>query len=100
MRPPALLSHPCARCGELVAGIALGGICAACARAVELRAARWGRAVALGSTLILALYLGVALHGVAPPWRSTGRTIAAAAAVAWCLLTYRIVKRVGLEWLK
>ena len=83
-----------------MAGIALGGLCAACTRTVELRAARWGRGVALGSTLLLALYLSVALRGVAPAWRGTGRTIAAVAAVAWCLLTYRIVKRIGLEWLK
>jgi len=56
--------------------------------------------VALGSTALLAAYLSFALRAVVPAWRGTGRAIAAAAVVAWCLLTYRIVKRIGIEWLK
>jgi len=67
---------------------------------VELRASRLGRWVALGSTALLAAYLGFALRAVAPAWRGTGRAVAAATVVAWCLLTYRIVKRIGIEWLK
>jgi hypothetical protein len=61
------------------------------------RVARWA---ALGSTLLLAVYLAVTLRSIPPAWRATGRTIAAVAAVAWYYLTYRIVKRVALEWLK
>ncbi|PYO61656.1 MAG: hypothetical protein DMD28_08410 [Gemmatimonadetes bacterium] len=100
MGAPFATSHSCARCGAQTAGIAVGGLCPNCTRSVELRASRLGRWVALGSTALLAAYLSFALRAVVPAWRGTGRAIAAAAVVAWCLLTYRIVKRIGIEWLK
>ena len=100
MGAPLATSHSCARCGAQTAGIAVGGLCPNCIRTVELRASRLGRWVALGSTALLAAYLGFALRAVAPAWRGTGRAVAAATVVAWCLLTYRIVKRIGIEWLK
>jgi hypothetical protein len=52
------------------------------------------------TTLLLVGYLMLALRGVPPGSRETGRTVGAVAAVAWYLLTYRIVKRVALEWLR
>jgi len=45
-------------------------------------------------------YLTLMLQSVPAVWLGTGRTTAALALVAWCLLTYKIVKRVALEWLK
>ncbi len=97
---PAASRRPCARCGEPAEGIAGGGLCAACSEVVERRAARLGRWVALASTLLVVGYLGLMLRTVGPAWRATGRAVATAAAVAWCLLTYTIVKRTAREWLK
>jgi hypothetical protein len=57
--------------------------------------ARWS---ALGSTLLVAVYLAVMLRPLPPVWRTTGRTVAALTVVIWYYLTYRIVKRVALEW--
>src|SRR6266550_4443715 len=64
------------------------------------RAARLARWVALGSGLGFAGYLALMLRSVPAAWLGTGRTMGALAVVAWCLLTYKIVKRVALEWLK
>jgi hypothetical protein len=52
------------------------------------------------TTGLLAGYLVVTLRSVAPGWQTTARTVGAAAAVAWYLLSYRIVQRVALEWLR
>jgi hypothetical protein len=38
------------------------------------------------------------LRPLPPVWRTTGRTVAALTVVIWYYLTYRIVKRVALEW--
>lgn len=62
------------------------------------RAARVARWSALGSTLLVAVYLAVMLRPLPPVWRTTGRTVAALTVVIWYYLTYRIVKRVALEW--
>ena len=70
------------------------------AASLERRASRLGRWAALGSTLLLSVYLALTLRSIPPAARATGRTIAAVAAVVWYYLTYRIVKRVALEWLK
>jgi len=40
------------------------------------------------------------LRSVGPAWQATARTVGAVAVVAWYLLTYRIVKRVALEWMR
>ena len=64
------------------------------------RAVRLARWVSLGSGLGFAGYLALMLRAVPAVWLGTGRTTAALALVAWCLLTYKIVKRVALEWLK
>lgn len=61
------------------------------------RAARW---VAFGTTLVVGVYVALRLRSVPPVWRATSRMISALAVVAWYVLTYRIVKRVALEWLK
>ena len=40
------------------------------------------------------------LRSVPPDWQASARTVGAVAVVAWYLLTYRIVQRIALEWLK
>lgn len=97
---PGGSSHPCARCGQPTAGIALGERCANCSRARGRKAARIGRLVAGVTTLLLAGYLMIALRSVAPAWQTTARTVGAAATLAWYLLTYQIVKRMALEWIR
>jgi hypothetical protein len=96
---PGGSSHPCARCGQPTAGIALGERCAKCSKEVARKAARIGRLVAGATTLLLAGYLMITLRTVAPAWQTTARTVGAAATVAWYLLTFRIVKRIALEWI-
>jgi hypothetical protein len=64
----------------------------------EGRASRVARWSALGSTLLVAGYLAMRLRPLPPVWRATGRTIAALTIVIWYYLTYRIVKKVVLEW--
>lgn len=64
----------------------------------ERRAARVARWSALGSTLLVAIYLAVRLGPLPAPWRAPGRTVAALTIIIWYYLTYRIVKRVALEW--
>ncbi|MGH7606718.1 MAG: hypothetical protein ACREME_05210 [Gemmatimonadales bacterium] len=87
-------SHPCARCGEFVPGIAIGGLCAACSRLVRRRAARIGRLVALGTTLPLAGYVAWSL-----PVDRTARLVGAASVLLWYALTFLIAKRVAMEWI-
>ena len=97
---PGGSSHPCARCGTLTAGIAVGGRCSACVQAVTRKASYIGRLVAVVTTLLLAVYLVLTLRSVPPAWQGTARAVGGVAAVTWYLLTYRIVKRIALEWLK
>lgn len=97
---PAASSHPCARCGEWSAGIGIGELCGRCARDLERRASRIGRLTAIVTTLLLVGYLMLTLRTVSAAWHSTARIVAAVAAVAWYLLTNRIVKRIVLEWLR
>lgn len=56
--------------------------------------------MAILTTLLLVGYLMLTLRSVAPGWQSTARTVGAVAVVAWYLLTFRIVKRIALEWLR
>ena len=64
----------------------------------ERRAARLARWSALGSTLVVGIYLAVILRPLPPVWQGSSRTIAALTLVIWYFLTYRIVKRAALEW--
>lgn len=88
-------SHPCAKCGEFVAGIAIGGLCATCTRLLQRRATRIARLVAIGTTLPLAVYVAWSL-----PVERTARLVGAAGILLWYVLTFLIAKRVTLEWLK
>ena len=84
----------------MTAGIGLGELCPRCVQDVTRKASRIGRLAAIVTTLLLAGYLLVTLRSVGPAWQTTARTVGAAAAVAWYLLSYRIVQRIALEWLK
>ena len=97
---PGGSSHPCARCGEDTTGIALGELCGKCTRDVTRKASRIGRLVAIVTTLLVVGYLILNLRAVAPASQTTARTVGAVAAVAWYVLTFRIVQRITLEWLK
>ena len=56
--------------------------------------------MAIVTTALLAGYLMLTLRSVPPGWQASARTVGAVAVVAWYLLTYRIVQRIALEWLK
>lgn len=88
-------SHPCARCGQYVAGIAIGELCADCSRRVRIRASRIARLVAIGTTLPLAGYVAWSL-----PVERTARLVGAGCVLLWYVLTFIIARRVALEWTK
>jgi hypothetical protein len=84
----------------MTAGIAPGDLCARCLQLVTRKASRVGRLVAIATTLVLAGYVTLTLRSVPPASQATARAVGAAAAVAWYVLTFRIVQRMALEWLK
>ncbi|HEV8264174.1 MAG TPA: hypothetical protein VGQ06_04435 [Gemmatimonadales bacterium] len=88
-------SHPCAKCGEFVAGIAIGGLCPSCTRLLQSKAARIGRLAAIATTVPLALYVTWVL-----PADPTARLVTAGSVLLWYVLTFLIAKRVAWEWLK
>jgi len=88
-------SHPCARCGEFVPGIGIGGLCASCTRMIRNKAARIARLVAIGTTLPLAVYVAWSL-----PVDRTARLVGAGSMLLWYALTFLIARRVTWEWLK
>jgi hypothetical protein len=88
-------SHPCAKCGESTAGIAIGGLCANCTRLLNRRATKIARLVAIGTTIPLAVYVALAL-----PVERTARLVGAVSVLLWYVLTFLIAKRVTLEWMK
>lgn len=89
-----LVEHECPRCGREVE-LPFGALCAACVREIERRARRLGRRVALGTTLVLGLYI---------VWRMppdpTARLVGATAVVIWYVVTRLIVVRVAREFLR
>ena len=78
----------------------MGDVCARCVQIVTRRASRIGRLVALVTTLLLAGYVMLTLKSVPTTWQATARVVGAVAVGVWYLLTYRIAKRVALEWLR
>jgi len=56
--------------------------------------------VAIVTTLLLAGYVMLTLRSVPATWQASARIVGAVAVVVWYLLTYRIAKRVALEWLR
>lgn len=80
-------------------GIALGAWCAQCTRRVATRASRLGHVAAAVTTLLLVGYLILRLRTIPLAWRSSARSGAVATVAVWYLLTYRIAKRIALQWL-
>jgi hypothetical protein len=64
----------------------------------ERRASRVARWWAFGSTVLVGVYVAVMMRPLAPAWRATGRIVAGLTIAIWYYLTYRIVKKVALEW--
>ncbi|HEV2752124.1 MAG TPA: hypothetical protein VGV12_16495 [Gemmatimonadales bacterium] len=56
--------------------------------------------MAILTTLVVAGYLTLTLRSAPPGSQATARTMGAVVAVAWYLLTFRIVQRITFEWLK
>src|SRR5438477_11252414 len=75
-------SHPCARCGTITAGIAVGDLCPKCSTDVTQKASRVGRLVAIVTPLLLAGYIMLPLPSVPPGWQPSARTVAPVAVVA------------------
>ena len=67
---------------------------------IERRAARLARLVALVATVLLASYLALRLRTVSPAWLDRSRLICGISILVWYWLTYRIVKRIAVEWLE
>ncbi len=88
-----LTEHECPRCHQPVK-LPLGQLCAVCQRSIERQAGRIARWVALGSTVLLALYLLVRL-----PEDPTARLVAAASVGIWYLLTHLVAKRIARTYL-
>lgn len=79
----------------MIAGLAVGELCAECAVRVRRRAGRLARRVAMLTTFPLAIYVAVTL----PP-QITPRMTYLGVVLAWYALTFLIVKRTAWEWLK
>jgi uncharacterized OB-fold protein len=102
LRPPSsqkpllgsLIEHECPRCGREVE-LPLGEICAHCTRAIESRARKIGRLVALTTAVALAIYVYLRM-----PEDPTARMVGGASVLAWYILTGVVVRRVLREALK
>jgi hypothetical protein len=88
-----LVEHECPRCHREVT-LPFGELCDACRTELATRARRIARWVALGSTVLVALYV---LWRV--PAQPTLRLMGAVAIVVWYLLSRRVAYRVAREWL-
>ena len=89
-----LVEHECPRCHRPVE-LPVGEICAVCRQAIERRARRSARLVAMTSTVALGVYVMLRV----PP-EPTARTVSGVAVGAWYLLTYLIARRVLREFLR
>ncbi len=78
----------------------MGELCTKCLNDVARKASRIGRVTAVVTTLLVTGYVLITLRSVTPAWQAAARIVGATAVVVWYLLTYRIVKRIALEWLK
>ncbi|HUL71349.1 MAG TPA: hypothetical protein VLT17_14065 [Gemmatimonadales bacterium] len=86
---------PCIRCGSHVTGIGWGELCPSCRRQVAERATRISRWIALGATLLTALYVWFRLPVDLPLARMYGGI----AVLATYVIVRRIAARVATAWL-
>jgi len=88
-----LIEHECPRCHQRVDPLPLGALCAACTREITVRARRWARWVALGSTALLAFYIW---------WRKpagpNAQLVLIVSAAVWYFMTYRVTERIAREF--
>jgi lipopolysaccharide export LptBFGC system permease protein LptF len=73
----------------------LGELCRECRQEIARRAGRIARWVALGSTVLLAVYVGLRM-----PRDPTSRSVGAMAVVAWYLMVNLIVRRILTQHLR
>jgi len=90
----ALVEHECPRCHQPVE-LPLGEICDACRRAIDARAIRIARPIAMISTVALGAYVVLRV----PP-HPTARLVSGVSVAVWYLLTYLVAKRVLREVLR
>ena len=89
-----VLEHECPRCRTAVE-LPLGELCQDCRAAIQMRARKISRYVALGTTLPFAAYVYLRL-----PDDSTLRLVGLSSVVAWYIITGLVTKRILLEALK
>lgn len=89
-----VLGHECPRCHKAVQ-LPLGELCRDCRDAVEMRARKISRYVALGTTIPFAAYVYFRL-----PDDSTLRLVGISTVAAWYIITGLVTKRILLEVLK
>ncbi len=88
-----LVEHECPRCHREVT-LPFGALCDRCRAELDRRARRIARWVALGTTVLVALYV---LWRVPP--EPTPRLVSAIAIAVWYMLSRRVAFRVAREWL-
>ena len=88
------LEHECPRCHREVE-LPLGALCQDCRAAIEMRARKISRFVALGTTLPFAAYVYFRL-----PDDSTLRLVGISTVAAWYIITGLVTKRILLEAFK
>ena len=90
----ALLEHECPRCHQSVE-LPLGEICGTCRRAIDARAARIARPIAMISTVALGAYVMLRV-----PRDPTARLVSGISVALWYLLTYLVARRILKEVLR
>jgi uncharacterized OB-fold protein len=89
-----MIEHECPRCGREVE-LPFGEICSHCTRAIEVRARKVGRVVALSTTAVLAVYIFLRM-----PDHPTARLVGGTSILVWYILTGLVTRRVLREVLK
>ena len=88
------IEHECPRCHNEVE-LPLGELCQDCKAAIEMRARKISRYVALGTTVPFAIYVYFRL-----PEDPTLRLLGVSTVVAWYIITGLVTKRILLEAFK
>lgn len=88
-----LTEHGCPRCHREVE-LPLGALCRECRAEIEQRSSRLARRLALGTTLVLAIYVYLRM-----PHDDTAQLVGMMAIGIWYVISHRVVKRVAREWL-
>lgn len=87
-----LVEHECPRCHREVE-LPLGQLCSACTAAIELRARKVARIVAVLSTVAFGVYIFVPF-----PADERARLVGTAGILIWYVLSNLVVRRVLRQW--